>query len=207
MTKITLRRISAGLVLISYLLPWLVISALGISGNASGYEFLTEGHKMGSDLELEGFGIVMTIIWAVIALAVLTLVWPKILPSILLLASGAVLLLILLLAGRVDSADQNSMEYMVSQLTDVKPGLGVYVLLLGLIGIIASFFVKEKLQNPAIDTPFEAEQSELVTASEEVAASSEESIEQEEAERFCKNCGKLIKAEASFCMNCGSSVE
>lgn len=151
MEKFLFRRISAGIVIISFLLPWFEDFFM----NYSGLNMIIEGYKEGYEETV--FLATFSLITLVFAL--LLVVIPKLVPTILFLIPG-VLWLVLFYSG--DMADYRM--------------YGTYVYTLGVVGIFISFFIKKGNKGNVASIPVQNEVASTIEVPQKATAAANNTV-------------------------------
>ncbi|MDQ1144135.1 hypothetical protein QE429_000962 [Bacillus sp. SORGH_AS 510] len=177
MSKLLLRRLSAGIILLSFLLPWYEDFLTDYSGLA----IITEGFNDGSE---EGtFVAVLAIVTAILTL--LVAVFPK---------------LILTILALVPSAFWLFMFYGSEDISEYRM-YGAVVFTIGVIGIFLSFFIKN--QNNVTNGTTDVRQE--IASTHGDYNSAELNQTSENLKQYCKHCGQEVSVTSKFCPSCGSS--
>lgn len=177
--KKLIRRISAGVVILSFLMPWFDLLLMRVSG----ITLMIETLKARPDFEVEALTVFA--IFGVIILigAIATVVNPGLFESVLLTTPAVFLLLMILNAGA--ESHEN--------------GMGIYVLVIGIVGVIGSFFVKEQGK--------QAPSSPVLASQGEVAATTEQPVASSNMQKFCTHCGNEVTGNhGAFCVYCGTKL-
>lgn len=171
--KNIVRRVSAAIIIFAFFLPWIDLIIMELSG----VRLIQASLGLGNDYNEPGliiFGIAAIVM---IVFAIWTVIQPKALPSILLFVPT-----VLFLIG-VFSENESGAVILA----------GIYVLTIGDIGILISFFLKnEPITN----------QAPVYNAAPEAAATTQTTSSMSE-QIFCTNCGTAVSNKTQFCGSCG----
>lgn len=193
--KSLVRKVSAGIAILSFFLPWVTISTFIMSASLSGFTILTTSFNVGNSMaasfisELALLKVFAIFLLIIIAAAIWTVIQPKVLPTIILIIPSAILII---------------MFFGVEELAENR-GAGIYLFTLSIIGVVVSLFLKDGVPAPRTNAVPLASTVEPQPDSTSTVQSDQPIVAQAK-QSFCSECGNKLNANNQFCKECGSKV-